>query len=192
MIIIENVLISDDIISEHFVCNLAACKGACCKMGDYGAPLTQEEISQIELNLPSISKELPESLDLFSSRGFVGTYSEKQFPGTALHPDGSCVFLTLNESGINQCSIESSYNKGESTFKKPLSCELYPIRVTVNPNQGFEAWNYDRWDICSPACTNGRALKVPVYVFLKTAIIRAKGQAFYNQLHAAATHISNQ
>jgi len=191
MVIIDNVLISDDIISEQFVCNLTACKGACCKLGDFGAPVTATEIDQIETNLQKINNELSNTSSLSTRADFVTTYSEKHFLGTALQSDGSCVFMTVNELGINQCGIESSFRKGASSFKKPLSCELYPIRVTINEKQGFEAWNYDRWDICSAACSNGKALKVPVYKFLKAAIVRAKGQDFYDQLHAAAIHISS-
>ena len=86
------------------------------------------------------------------------------------------------------CGIEKAYNEGKIDFKKPLSCHLYPIRVNRNPELGFEAWNYDEWDICSAACSLGNELKVPIYKFLKEAIIRAKGEEFYDQLAEAAEH----
>lgn len=185
MIAIDNVLISDDVIERKFVCNLKACQGACCWEGDYGAPVSEDEMVEIDEILdqvmPILSKE---SQDLIQLEGWDQQYGKDQWHGTHLHEDGSCVFLINNELGHAQCAFEKLWSEGKISYRKPLSCQMYPIRVISNPEQGFEAWNYDEWDICSAACSLGEELKVPVYEFLKEAIIRAKGEEFYSRLEA--------
>ena len=190
MIAIGDVLISDEILNEEFVCNLSACKGACCWEGDYGAPVSKIEQEAISRALPEIWKYLPEtSRQLISEQTPFVEYTEPGFTGTNLHKDGSCVFMSKNKDGTAVCGIEKSHEDGNIENLKPLSCHLYPIRVISNPTVGFEAWNYDRWSICSAACSNGKNLKVKIYKFLKTAIVRAKGSDFYEELHAAAEHL---
>lgn len=190
MIAIQDVLISEDIVKEEFVCNLSACKGACCWEGDYGAPVTEQEISTIIQLLPDIYENLSiESQSLLDKDGPFAYYSEPDFTGTNLHTDGSCVFMTFDEKGIAKCGIEKSKEQGKIDYTKPRSCHLYPIRVTKNVELNFEAWNFDRWEICTAACSNGKALKIPVYKFLKNAIIDYKGEAFYEELRAAANHL---
>jgi Fe-S-cluster containining protein len=187
MIAIDDVLISGDIIDENFKCNLSACKGACCWEGDYGAPMEKEEADAIQDQLPNIINHLSEEAKSVIEKNGVSTYyDEADLLGTPLLKDNSCVFLVKQEVGFSYCAIEHAYKKGEITVNKPISCHLYPIRVTKNKLQKFEAWNYDRWDICSPACKQGRKDKVKVYEFLKEAIIRYKGEDFYNQLEEAA------
>lgn len=187
MIAIDDVLIADDIVIEHFVCDLTACKGACCWEGDFGAPVLKDEILAIDSNLETIKEELSdESIKLIEEFGWMDRFSDEQWEGTALHPDGSCVFLVKNAIGISMCGIEKAHREGKIDYQKPLSCHLYPIRVTRNPDLGFEAWNYDVWDICSAACTLGDKLKIPIYEFAKDAIIRAKGKDFYEALDGAA------
>lgn len=192
MIEIDGVLISSEITSQKFVCNLNACKGACCWEGDFGAPVSDNEIDQINENLPLILNQLSDkSKEKIGKDGPLEYYEDEETWGTSLHDDGACVFLTKDELGISKCGIEESYNKGESTFKKPISCHLYPIRVINYEEQKFESWNYDEWDICSAACALGEELKVPVYQFLKDAITRYKGEEFYNRLDHAANHLDN-
>jgi len=190
MIIIQDVLISDDVIEQEFICNLDACKGACCWEGDYGAPVTEEEektiLGYLDKIIPNLSLE---SQKLLKEKGSFDNFSEKNFRGTKLHPNGSCVFMTFDEQGKAKCGIEKTYNDGDITFKKPLSCHLYPIRVNKQA-PGFEAWNYDLWDICSAACDLGKKESVPVYLFLKEAIIRYKGEAFFEELEHAVKHIN--
>lgn len=192
MIIIQDVLISDDVIEQEFICNLTACKGACCWEGDYGAPVTEEEQSIILSILEKIRPNLSiESNALLDEKGCFQTYSESNFTGTTLHEDGSCVFMTFDENGIAKCGIEKTYESGEIDYKKPLSCHLYPIRVNKNEPASFEAWNYDLWEICSPACALGKKESVPVYQFLKQAIIRYKGEAFYEELEHAVKYMND-
>lgn len=192
MLMIQDILISDDIINENFYCDLQKCKGACCTEGDYGAPVTGAEMKQIDQLLEIISANLPNrSIQLLENEGGFTFYSEPKVWGTSCHDDGACVFLTTNELGISVCSIEKTWYEGKIPFQKPISCHLYPIRVSQNDIIGFEAWNYDRWDICAAACVKGNVEKMPVYKFVKDAIIRLKGEAFYEELDAAASYQQN-
>ena len=191
MIYIDNVLVSEEVMTKKFVCNLNACKGACCWEGDFGAPVSDDEAAAISHYNTIISQRLPEEGQkiLAKTEGFT-YYDEVDKLGTALYPDGKCVYLNFTASGIAQCAIEQAYKNNEIPVNKPISCHLYPIRVTVNEGLGFEAWNYDEWDICSAACSLGEELKVPIYQFVKDAIIRYKGEDFYNSLDEINTNTS--
>jgi hypothetical protein len=192
MIFIDGVLISEEITKEHFVCNLKACKGACCWEGDFGAPVSLDELSQIQQYNEVISPFLNQAsqANLALTQGFE-YYEDAGSYGTALNQDASCVYLAIDENGVGACIIEKLYTEGLIPVNKPMSCHLYPIRVTKNEGLGFEAWNYDEWDICSAACSLGDELKIPIYKFLKSAIVRYKGTAFYQALEAAANSPSN-
>jgi hypothetical protein len=191
MIYIDNVLVSEEIMTKRFVCNLNACKGACCWEGDFGAPVSEEEADQIKKYNSIISSRLPkEGQELLNNTGGFEYYEEAEKLGTALYPDGKCVYLNFNEIGIAQCAIEQAYKDGDIPVNKPISCHLYPIRVTINEGLGFEAWNYDEWDICSEACHLGEELKIPVFQFVKDAIVRYKGEEFYEGLHELNTKTS--
>ncbi len=189
MIAIDDVLISEDIIEKNFICNLNACKGACCWEGDYGAPLSKDEAEQLEKHKGDILPYLPEESKNYLKKGNTSKfYKGPHLLGTPLLRNKRCVYLTLDDKGISICGIEKAHKEGACAINKPISCHLYPIRVIKNEAQKFEAWNYDRWDICSAACKLGDKHKVRIYEFLKEAIIRYKGQAFYDQLHAIANH----
>lgn len=193
MIIIQDVLISDDVIEQEFICNLSACKGACCWEGDYGAPVTEEEQSIILTNLETIKPNLSiESNQLLNEKGCFAQYSESNFTGTTLHENGACVFMVFDEKGIAKCGIEKTNELKNINFIKPMSCHLYPIRVNINEPASFEAWNYDLWEVCSPACELGKKESVPVYKFLKNAIIRYKGEEFYEELDQAVKYMNEE
>ncbi len=193
MIIIQEVLVSTEIVSEQFECHLAKCKGACCTEGDYGAPLTASEMNTLDEIRKEILPFLPERSQRFlkTELGYE-YYDHAKAWGTSCHDDGACVYLNHAEDGIALCGIEQAYYAGKVAFVKPISCHLYPIRVSSNDIVGFEAWNYDRWDICSDACNLGAINKTPMYKFLKSAIIRAKGEEFYAELEAAAEHLKRE
>jgi len=183
---IEDILISEEIIKEQFVCDLNACKGACCIEGDFGAPLDDNEALIIEDILEEVLPYLNlKSQESIRKQGFFVENVNKDGLETALMPDGACVFMGRNEMGITFCGIEKAFRAGKTTYKKPISCHLYPIRVTKNTKSGFQALNYDRWDICQAACTKGRREKVKIYEFAKEALDRAYGSEFYEQLSAA-------
>ncbi|MEE9438630.1 MAG: DUF3109 family protein [Saprospiraceae bacterium] len=191
MIAIQDVLISDDVIDKQFVCNLSACKGACCWEGDYGAPVTTDEqqtlVDILDIIKPNLSIE---SNKILEKQGAFIDYKEAGFVGTTLHDNGACVFMTLDDNGTAKCGIEKTKEQGQIDFQKPMSCHMYPIRIITNEAANFEAWNYDQWDICSAACDLGKKEQVPVYKFLKNAIIKYKGAAFYDQLENTILHIN--
>lgn len=180
MIQVENVILSEDLFEEYFVCDLAACKGACCVEGDAGAPIEKEEIDEIEANLENIKTYLPEKGVRTLEK--LGIY-EKDTDGdlvTTLNDGKECAFTVFREDGTALCGIEAAYRDGKSTFKKPISCHLYPIRIAKLHD--YDALNYHRWQICEPACECGSKLKVKVFQFAKEPLIKKYGEAWYQQL----------
>lgn len=184
MYAIGSVLVSDEVVEEHFACNLAACKGACCWEGDYGAPLEPEELDELERVYPQVASLLtPEGRKAIKTQGFYTKNGDGH--DTPLVNGGACAYMTYDDRGVAQCGIEQAYNLGRIDWKKPISCHLYPIRVVRNPQTSFEALNYDRWDICSAACTKGERQRIRIFEFAKPALIRKYGQAWYDELVAA-------
>lgn len=184
MIIIDDKVISDEVVEEQFLCNLDACKGACCWEGDSGAPLEAEELPILKEIYKTIKPFLsPAGIAVLEKEGPYVYFDEAEEFGTPLIDNAACAYMTFTKNGVAQCGIEQAHNAGVIDFKKPISCHLYPIRVTKYEN--FEAVNYDRWDICSAACTKGKKEQLPVYVFLKDALTRKYGAEFYEQLDGA-------
>jgi hypothetical protein len=184
MILIQDKLVSEELFEEEFVCNLDACKGACCVEGEGGAPLEESELQVLK-------KEFKHYKDYLTEAGKAelkdqGYWVEEEWKGEKIwstplmNQHGACAYVVY-ENGIALCGIEKAWKAGATNFRKPISCHLYPIRVQTLKN-GTEALNYHRWKICSPACANGKKLGVPVYQFLKEAIIRKYGQAFYDEM----------
>lgn len=188
MIDIEGKLISDEIIEEEFVCDLDKCKGGCCVDGDTGAPLTQEEANKIEDIYPLVKPYLsPRAIELIEEEG-THAYDEDFGLVTPTLNGGICAYGYYDEKGIVKCAIEKLYNEGGTDFKKPISCHLFPIRILETEETDF--LNYEpRKKLCSPACKLGKALKVPVYKFLKDSLIRKYGLSFYEALDATAEHL---
>jgi Protein of unknown function (DUF3109) len=184
MIIIDDKYISDEVIEEQFVCNLSACKGACCVAGDCGAPLEKQEVKTLKKIFPKIKSYLrEEGIQEIAATG-TNTIDDEYGYVTPIVNKGICAYAVIDERGVVGCGIEKAYNDGVIDFKKPISCHLYPIRI--KKYESFEAVNYDRWDICAPACRNGKKLQVPVYRFLKDALIRKYGEEFYSVLDKIA------
>lgn len=191
MILIQDVLISDDIIAEEFICNITACKGACCWEGDFGAPLLDKELDILDKNIDKIAPYISEQgRATIAEDGAYRYFDNDSFMGTSLEDNGACSFMVI-EDGIAHCGIERAYKDGAITWRKPQSCYLYPIRVIINKESNFEAWNYNRWHICNAACALGKKEKVKIYEFLKDPIIAYKGEAFYTELDAAAKHLES-
>jgi hypothetical protein len=186
MFLINDILVSDMLFEEHFECDLEKCKGACCWEGEYGAPLTHGEVMQIEKILDEAIEILPEKNRIkINESGASAYYNETDTIGTSLLDDGSCVFLVKNRQDIGLCALETLYRAGKTDWKKPVSCELFPLRVKTSEIKGFEALDYYEWDICSPACALGKHKKLPVFRFVKNAIVRKYGEDFYHQLEIA-------
>lgn len=180
MILVGNAVISDDIKDRFFVCDLEACKGACCVEGDAGAPLTDEETEILEKEYPSIAPFLTkEGKNAIEENGAWVFDQENEKGTTTIEKDGACAYAIRDEKGILKCGIEQAFNEGKTGFRKPISCHLYPIRITRYDQ--YEALNYDRWHICDPACRLGKSLGVPIYQFLKDALIRKYGVAWYEE-----------
>ena len=156
MIIIQETVIADDIADHFFVCNLEACKGACCVEGDLGAPLEETELGILAQEYANIKPFLTEAgRAAIEAQGLYIKDWEGDYSTTTID-DKECAYALYDERGILKCGIEQAYLAGATTFKKPISCHLYPIRITKY--EGFDALNYDRWGICNPACTFGEKL----------------------------------
>lgn len=180
LIEIEDKVVSTQIFENKFVCDLNACKGACCVEGDAGAPLTFEEVSILEDELEAIKPYMrKEGIEAVEKQG-VFYMDQDNEPVTTLVNDSECAFVFFDEKGITKCAVEQAHREGKTEFKKPISCHLYPIRVKQFDN--FQALNYDKWSICAPACACGDQLDVPVFKFLKEPLIRAFGESFFNEL----------
>lgn len=180
MIINQNIVLSDEIIEQHFVCNLNACKGACCVEGDAGAPLEMHELPILEEVFKKVKPYLSaEALKVITEKGLFEVDEEGDFCTTTVN-NRECVFAIYDEKKILKCGIEQAYLDKKIDFKKPISCHLYPIRITKTAE--FELLNYSRWSICSAACENGAALQVPLYKFLKEPLIRKYGEPWFHEL----------
>jgi hypothetical protein len=180
MIILGNTLLSDELYLEHFICDLPACLGGCCVEGDSGAPLEEGETLILQQIYPTIKP-------FMTAEGIATVEQEgtwvKDFQGeltTPLVRGKQCAYVFFDDAGIAKCAIERTWELGLVDFKKPVSCHLYPIRVTKYPH--YEALNYHRWPLCDPARRYGKKLKVRVYQFLKDALIRKYGAEWYEEL----------
>ena len=187
MILIQEVLVSSAIVKEQFVCHLERCKGACCVGGDYGAPIDDDEIPVLEAQFENITPYMePSGIAAIEQHGVFQLFSSSKYKGVTLREDTACAFVRIDHRGIAHCTIEEAWKDGATDFRKPISCHLYPVRIRKSEEQGFEALNYDRWDLCSPACTYGKELKMPLYQFVREALVRKYGQEFFDELDAVA------
>jgi hypothetical protein len=180
-------IVSEDLIEKDFVCNLGACKGECCISGEAGAPVTIEETKILEAIYPKVKPFLRlEGIASIESQGTYVTSHLDDFETPLVHGK-ECAYVTFTENGTASCGIEDAFNAGEIDFKKPISCHLYPVRV--QDYSEFAAVNYHKWPICNDACTLGASLKVPVYKFVKEALIRKFGVHWYAALEKVAENL---
>lgn len=186
---IGNTLVSEEVLQKDFVCNINACKGECCVAGDAGAPVLAAEITNLNAVYPKIKHLLrPEGIEAIEK---YGTYTTNDFGEheTTLVNHSECAFV-IYENEIATCAIEKAYNEKLVDWKKPISCHLYPIRVKEYSE--FSAVNYHHWHICDDACLLGETLKVPVYKFLKNALINKFGEDWYRELELVAKEWKKQ
>ena len=194
MIAIDNKLISDEVLEEQFVCDLTSCKGGCCEDGVAGAPLEDWEKDEIDKYLDIVTPYLtPKGQKEIRKQGNY-VYDEEFGWVTPTINSGLCVYGYKNKLGVIQCGFEQAYNDGKIGWKKPVSCHLFPIRISQSKQDpDVEYVNYEpRQDLCAAACSFGKKLKVPVYVFLKEPIIRKYGEDFYEALEASAQHLKER
>lgn len=179
MLIVGNVIVSDELIRNCFCCDLAACGGECCIEGDAGAPLEPDEIADLEDNYPIFKKYMSEEgVRCVESNGTFDYDMEGEFV-TPLLSDEACAYVYY-EDGIAKCAIEKAFLNHEIDFHKPISCHLYPIRIKKLPD--YDALNYHRWFVCESACELGEKNNIPVYKFLKGPLIRKYGEEWYRML----------
>lgn len=206
MIAIGNTVVSEEVIEEHFTCDLNKCKGACCVAGDSGAPLEEHELLILKKEYDKIKPFMTaDGIRTIEKKGkYVYDEEDKEFVTPLIernekekkllrHSNDSsekarsemkeCAY-TIFENGIAGCAIEKSFHAGKIDFQKPVSCHLYPVRT--KKMMGYEAVNYNRWSVCSPACALGKQTKIPVYKFVSSALVRKYGQHWFSELEAAA------
>ena len=195
---VGDVLVSPDIITEKFCCDLDACKGECCIEGDAGAPVTMDEIMEIEDTLDEVWDELSASAQAVIDRQGVAYTDIEGDLVTSIVNGKDCVFTCYQDlKDVNDghtirhcclCALEKLYREGRTKFKKPLSCALYPIRAKLFGN-GIYGINYKRWHICKAAIRKGEELNVRVYQFLKEPLIQSFGQQWYDELCSVAAQV---
>ena len=189
MMQIDNTLVSEDLLEKEFVCNIQQCKGACCVEGEAGAPLEEDELRALENDYAHIKPYLnPKGVSEIEKQG----HYVKGWDGdweTPIINGKECVYTVFDIEGKASCGIEKAYLAGKIGWKKPISCHLYPIRIQQYSE--FTAVNYHHWQICDSGCSLGAELKVPVYQFVKEALIRKFGEAWYKSLEEIARERSN-
>ncbi|MBL7745226.1 MAG: DUF3109 family protein [Chitinophagaceae bacterium] len=195
MIVINNVLVSEDVIEKQFVCDLAKCKGGCCEEGDAGAPLEDDELQTV---LDSYEKILPyltpAAIKEIEKKGKYVYDREFGWVTPTLDNDNEiCVYGYRERNGLIKCAFEQAYNDGVIPWKKPISCHLFPVIAQKGKRGGYDKMNYEpREKLCKPACSLGQQLKVPVYEFLKEPLVRKYGEEFYQALVTIAEKQAKQ
>ena len=190
MFLIQNTLVSLDVLEKDFCCDLDKCRGCCCIEGDAGAPVEMDEVAKLEEVLPLIWNDLaPEAKAIIDKQGVVYTDEEGDLV-TSIVNGKDCVFTCYDEKGCCYCAIEKAFRAGKVDFCKPVSCALYPIRVgDYGP---YKAVNYHRWNVCKAAVLLGQKENLPVYKFLKEPLIRKFGEDWYKELEIAAEELKNR
>jgi hypothetical protein len=187
VIVIDNVLVSDDVVEKQFVCDLAKCKGGCCEDGDAGAPLEKDELDIIIEVYEQVKPYLTEAaIAEIDKKGKYVYHKEFGWVTPTLGNDSEiCVYGVRGKDRVIKCAFEQAYYDGKIKWKKPVSCHLFPIITKKSRHSGQETMNYEpREKLCNPACTLGKNLQVPTYQFLKEALIRKYGKQFYEALDA--------
>jgi hypothetical protein len=189
MIEIGRTIISRDVFEKHFVCDILKCKGACCIEGDSGAPLTEDEAIIIEKKYHTFEKHLPEKHKReVKKQGFSVIDSDGDLV-TPLVNNRQCAYSFYDEKGILKCAIEKAHFDGKLDFRKPISCHLFPIRITEYKR--FDAINYEELDICKPGRVCGISEKLPLYKFLKEPLIAKYGEDWYKEVEIAGEHLKS-
>ncbi len=187
---VGNVLVSPDIFTEKFCCDLTKCNGQCCIDGDAGAPVTLDEIADIENTLDDVWDDLSASAQAVIDKQGVAYPDIEGDMVTSIVNGKDCVF-TCYENGICLCSLERAYRNNKIKFVKPISCALYPIREKDFGNNLFGI-NYHRWNICKDAVAKGREIGLPVYKFLEGPLTRRFGKEWYQELCQVADDLHEQ
>jgi hypothetical protein len=184
MLQICDAIVSIELVTGHFACDLQKCKGACCVLGDSGAPLEQNEVLLLKQIFPSIKTFLrPEGINAIEKQG-TSVVDRDNDQVTPLVEEKECAYIVF-QNGIARCGIENAFRAGATTFRKPISCYLYPVRIKKYKN--FEAVNYDKWEICDAARILGKSLGSRVYEFTGPALKVKYGEEWYTILQIEAS-----
>lgn len=186
---VGNVLVSADILTERFCCDISRCRGICCVEGDAGAPVSLDEIGSLEDCLDTVWDDLSASAQSVIDRQGVAYTDRDGDLVTSIVGGKDCVFTCYNDDGCCLCAVEKAYRKGLVNFCKPISCALYPIREKTLSG-GLTALNYNRWDVCKDAVEHGREIDLPVYKFLRDPLIRRFGSEWYDELALVASELA--
>ncbi|MCM5662336.1 DUF3109 family protein [Galbibacter mesophilus] len=182
-------IVSEEILENDFVCNISACKGACCVHGEAGAPVEDNETKILQEIYPKVKPFLrKEGINAIENQGTFVKGEDGEWE-TPLVNGSECAYVTFTDNGTALCGIEQAYNAGEVAWKKPISCYLYPVRI--KQYQEFAAVNYHKWHICDDACSLGKELQVPVYKFVKDALIEKFGEQWYTELEQVAKDLGH-
>lgn len=185
MLAIGKTLVSEDLLEKKFVCDLNACKGACCVAGESGAPLDEEELDIMDGILDKVKPYMTKKgIRAVDKQGPYVVDSDGDYTTTLVGPGEECAFVYFDEQRIAKCAIERAFLEGRISWKKPISCHLYPVRITKY--RQYDAVNYSHWNICKPACECGAKLDVPVYKFLREPLIRKFGKEWFRELEQSA------
>ncbi|MCB0379727.1 MAG: DUF3109 family protein [Flavobacteriales bacterium] len=188
MIQIQDTIVSELLLDKKFVCNLNACKGACCIEGDAGAPLEENELEELENVFPHVKEYLTQESINALEQDLYTIDTDGDFV-TQLVNNKACAFVFLDDKKVAKCSIEQAFLDGKVSFKKPISCHLFPVRI--KSFKSFLAVNYEEIEICSDACTLGKELGVKTYQFLKEPLIRRFGEEWFNELELVDKHLNH-
>lgn len=188
---VGDVLVSADILTERFCCDLDKCKGQCCVDGDAGAPVTLDETDLLEDSLDAVWNDLSASAQAVIDRQGVAYVDSEGDLVTSIVGGKDCAFTCYDGRGRCLCAVEKAFRQKKTAFRKPISCALYPIREKRLGN-GRTALNYSRWDICGSAVENGRALDIPLYKFLKDPLTRRFGKEWYEELAHVADELARR
>jgi hypothetical protein len=185
MLAVKNTLVSEDIIEKKFVCDLNACKGGCCVQGESGAPLDEDETKILAKIYNKVKPYMVEKgIKAVEKQGKFIIDSDGDFVTPLVAEEKECAYVFFDKQGIAKCAIEQAWIEKKIDWQKPVSCHLYPVRI--EKYKEYDAVNYHKWNVCKPACACGEKLQVPVYKFVKTALVRKYGKSWYKELELAA------
>jgi hypothetical protein len=186
---IDGHIVSTDIITTRFCCDLAACKGICCVEGNSGAPLEVDEVAELEAAWEAYRFYMkPSGIAAVEAQGFSVTDEDGDLTTTLI--DGAECAYSFQENGVTLCAIEKAWKEGLCSFRKPISCHLYPIRLAQFSN-GSIGLNYHRWSVCRPALINGAEAGIPIYRALREPIVRRFGEEFFKALEHAEEYLKD-
>ena len=190
MFVIQDTLVSLDVLEKEFCCDLDSCRGCCCIEGDAGAPVGDDELTKIKALLPLLMPDMTKEAKEVVEKQGIAYHDPSGEQVLSVVNDKDCIFARTDHNGWCYCLIEKAYKAGKTDFIKPISCHLYPIRLTrVGERTGVE---YHRWDICHCARVLGKKQHIPLYRFLREPLIRRFGKEWYDELELTATEWNKQ